>query len=63
MQDRAVKELSAKATCSHGPKRQYHARRDAKLAAKRMKQFGFRNRVYQCPNCGHWHLTTKEKRA
>lgn len=37
----------------------YVSRADAQREARK----GPKLRIYQCPHCGHWHLTSKTKSA
>lgn len=45
-------------------KRTYFTRKEARDKAKRYSQyFGNNSRVYKCPVCGFYHITTKVKEA
>lgn len=37
-----------------------HAKR-ARAAVGRRKRFSSKLRVYECPKCGGWHLTSEER--
>jgi hypothetical protein len=47
--------------CSSG-KTPYASKADAKRGLKRVRQRVAVRRVYRCPECGLWHLTSQRSR-
>lgn len=55
MKRHAGPERWTSGNCPTG-KREFHARADAKAAAKSHRHVGDHVRPYQCSECGRWHL-------
>jgi len=46
--------------CSYQGKRKFHTKADAEIfQARRVEKL----RVYECPYCGFWHLTSSRRKA
>jgi hypothetical protein len=44
-------------------KRGYRSKREAKrVVGRALNWHGPARRVYRCPDCGRWHLTSRRKR-